>query len=337
MGLFVLSIVYTLYVASAFLLPIVLAILLTFLLRPVVGLLTRLWIPRPVGAGFVVLAVVGGIGYAGWQLAEPAIAWAERAPTSLRQVERKLRVLKEPMETVSRATEQVERLTTVQPGSQTRQVEIKPTGLRDSLLAGTWGLLGGALIVLTLCYFLLASGDFLLEKVVNILPRLQDKKLAVRLVREIEAQVSIYLVTTTLINAGVGVATGLAVWWLGLPNPVLWGVVTWLLNYIPYLGALVNAAFLAVAGLLTFDSVTTALLPAGAFLVINLVESNVITPVVLGRRLELNPVMVFVGLTFWWWIWGIPGGLLAVPILGTTKLVCDRVPALAPVATLLGR
>jgi predicted PurR-regulated permease PerM len=336
-GLFALAIVYTLYVASGFLLPIVLALLLSFLLRPLVAALARVWVPAPLGAALVLLTVVGGIGYAVWQLAEPAIAWAERAPTSLREVDRKLRVLKRPMETVSRATEQVEKLTTVTPNTQARQVEIKPTRLRDTLWAGTWGFLGSTLLVLTLCYFFLASGDFLLEKVVNLLPRLRDKKVAVRIVREVEAQVSLYLMTTTAINAGVGLATGLAVWWLGLPNPVLWGVVTWVLNYIPYLGALINAGLLAVAGLLTFDTLTPALLPAGAFVVINLLESNVVTPIVLGRRLELNPVMVFLGLTFWWWIWGIPGGLLAVPILGTTKLVCDRIPPLAPVATLLGR
>jgi predicted PurR-regulated permease PerM len=135
----------------------------------------------------------------------------------------------------------------------------------------------------------------------------------------------------------VGLATGLAVWALGLPNPVLWGVVSWLLNYIPYLGALVNIGLLAVAGLLTFDALPWALLPAAAFLVINLLESNVVTPFVLGRRLELNPVMVFLGLTFWWWIWGIPGSLLAVPLLGIAKLVCDRIPRLSAVAALLGR
>ncbi|HEX5041741.1 MAG TPA: AI-2E family transporter, partial [Candidatus Polarisedimenticolaceae bacterium] len=272
-----------------------------------------------------------------WQLAEPAMGWAERAPSSLRDIERKLKVLKAPMQTVSRATEQVEKLTAVEPTPSARQVEIKPTGLRDTLWEGTWGFLGATSIMLTLCYFLLASGDFFVEKAVDVLPRLQDKKLAVRLIREVESQVSVYLLTTTLINVGVGVATGLAVWWLGLPNPVLWGVVSWLLNYVPYLGALANIGLLAAAGLLTFDRLTPALLPAGAFLVINLLESNVITPFVLGKRLELNPVMVFLGLTFWWWIWGIPGGLLAVPILGSAKLICDRIPRLSAVAALLGR
>jgi predicted PurR-regulated permease PerM len=336
-GLFALAIVYTLYVASAFLLPVVLAVLLHFLLRPLVKAMARVWIPPALGAAVVLLGAVGLLGYTGWQLAEPAVGWVQRAPSSLRDIERKLRVVKEPMRTVSRATEQMEKLTTVEPGSTARQVEIKPTGLRDTLWEGTWGFLGAASIMLTLCYFLLASGDFLAEKAVNVLPRLKDKKLAVRIVREVESQVSIYLVTTTLINAGVGLATGLAVWWLGLPNPVLWGVVTWLLNYIPYLGALVNVGLLAVAGLLTFDKVGPALLPAAVFLGINLLESNVVTPFVLGRRLELNPVMVFLGLTFWWWIWGIPGALLAVPILGTAKLVCDRVPRLAAFSNLLGR
>ena len=336
-GLFALAIVYTLYVASAFLLPVVLAVLLTFLLRPLVAALARVWVPPALGAALVVFGTVGVLGYTVWQLAGPAVEWAQRAPSSLRDVERKLRILKAPMQTVSRATEQVEKLTTVEPNATTRQVEIKPTGLRDTLWEGTWGFLGAMSIMLTLCYFLLASGDFLLEKTVNVLPRLQDKKLAVRLIREVEAQVSVYLVTTTLINAGVGLATGLAVWALGLPNPVLWGVVSWLLNYIPYLGALVNIGLLAVAGLLTFDALTPALLPAAAFLGINLVESNVVTPVVLGKRLELNPVMLFLGLTFWWWIWGIPGSLLAVPILGSAKLVCDRIPRLSAVAALLGR
>ena len=336
-GLFVLAVVYTLYLASAFLLPVVLAVLLTFLLRPLVAALAKVWIPPALGAGIVVLGTVGILGYGTWQLAEPAVEWVQRAPSTFRDLERKLRVLKAPMQSVSKATEQVEKLTTVDPNAPARQVEIKPTGLRDTLWEGTLGFLGATSIMLTLCYFLLASGDFLLEKTVNVLPRLQDKKLAVRLIREVEAQVSVYLVTTTLINAGVGLATGLAVWGLGLPNPVLWGVVSWLLNYIPYLGALANIALLAVAGLVTFEPLPHALAPAAAFLIINLLESNVVTPFVLGKRMELNPVMVFLGLTFWWWIWGIPGSLLAVPILGSAKLVCDRVPRLSGVAALLGR
>jgi predicted PurR-regulated permease PerM len=315
----------------------VLALLLTFLLKPLVSALKRLRIRPPLGAAIVMAAVVGGIGYGAWELAGPALAWMERAPTSLREVDRKLRVLKRPIEKVSKATEQVDRITSVPRADAARQVEIKPAGLRESLAQGAWALLGGAVIVLTLGYFLLASEDFFLEKVVNVLPTLEDKKLAVRIAREIESQVSAYLVTTTLINLGVGVATGLAVWGLGLPNPVLWGVVTWLLNYVPYLGALVNVGLLAVAGLLSFDGVARGLMPAAAFLAINLVEANVVTPSLIGRRLELNPVVVFLGLTFWWWIWGIPGGLLAVPMLATLKLFCDHVTPLAPVGTFLGR
>ena len=336
-GLFILAVLYTLYLARPFLLPVVLALLLTFLLRPLVRGLARLRIPEALGAALVMLAVLGTAGYGVYRLSSPAIDWMERAPRTFRSVAAKLEALKEPMEDVTRATQEVEKMTTVAEPTNVRTVELKEASLRDVLFAGTWGFLAGAVIVFTLGYFLLASGDLFLLKLVRVLPSLANRKKAVRIARDIERQVSTYLVTTTVINAFVGLAAGLAFWALDVPNPVLWAVVAGALNFVPYLGALLTVAILGFVGFLTFETPGQALLPAAAFFAINAVEANLLTPWVLGRRLELNPVMIFLGLTFWWWVWGIPGALLAVPMLGTFKLFCDHVEPLEGVGKFLER
>jgi len=188
----------------------------------------------------------------------------------------------------------------------------------------------------TLLYFLLAAGDLFLRKLIKVLPSLSDKKRAVEIARQIESDISAYLTTVTAIN----VVLGLAVWGImaliGIPNPLLWGVLAMVTNYIPYLGAVVMLAILAMVGFLTFDDVGQALLAPGAFVGLNILESYILTPVVLGRRLTLNPVVIVLGLTFWGWLWGIAGALLAVPIMVVFKIFCDHSEPLAPIGEFLG-
>jgi predicted PurR-regulated permease PerM len=180
-----------------------------------------------------------------------------------------------------------------------------------------------------LVLFLLASGDMLYEKIIRVLPTLSDKKRALRIVHDIEASISRYLLTVTLINVGLGVVIGLVMWALGMPSPAVWAVASVVLNFLPYIGAVVGVGVTAVVAFVHFDGLTAALLPPLAYLACTIVEGNVVTPLVLGRRLELNTVALFVGVAFWGFVWGIVGVFLAVPLLVVLKVFCDHFPGLS--------
>jgi predicted PurR-regulated permease PerM len=335
-GLFVLAVLYTLHLAQAFVLPIVLAILLDFMLSPVVRALKKRRIPEPLGAGIVMLGLVGGLVVGGWYLAGPAADWIARAPESAAAVHRKLQTMRGSVEQVTQAAEQVEKATQVTGADAARQVEIRGPSLSKQLFGGTASLLSAATVVLFLTYFLLAVGDLFLQKLVAVLPQFKDKKTAVSIARETEAQISVYLFTSTLINIGVGVVTAVAMWLVGMPNAALWGVVAAVLNFVPYVGAVVNMAVLALAAFVTFDTVSRALLVPAVFFGINLIEGNLVTPMILGRRMRLNTVALFIGFVFWWYIWGVPGAILAVPMMAALKIVCDHIESLTPIGEFLG-
>jgi predicted PurR-regulated permease PerM len=305
------------------------------MLSPAVRWLKRLRISEPVGAGLLVASLLGVVSVSAYRLSGPAAEWVARAPESIDRVRHRLEALRKPVERMTQAAQQVERATDVAP-DRTPEVEIKGPSLVSQLFGGTTAFLNGAMVVVFLTYFLLAAGDLFLQKLVTVLPQFQDKKKAVQIARETEAQISVYLFTTVLINAGVGIVTGLVLYLLGMPNPVLWGVVAGVLNFVPYIGALVNTVVLALAALLTFDTVGRALLIPAAFLALNLIESNLVTPMILGRRMRLNTVAVFVGLIFWWYLWGIVGAIIAVPVMAALKIVCDHVESLAPFGEFLG-
>jgi predicted PurR-regulated permease PerM len=335
-GLFALAVLYTLHLAQDFFLPIVLAILLDFLLSPVVRAMRKLRIPEPVGAGIVVLGVLLVLGAGAWYLTGPASDWLERAPESMTTVQQKLEALRRPVERVTEAAQKVEEATAVGEG-ETQQVEIKGPSLSRQLFGGTAALLSAATVVIFLTYFLLAVGDLFLQKLVTVLPQFQDKKKAVAIARETEAQISTYLLTATVVNLGVGVVTAVVLALLGMPNPVLWGVVAAVLNFVPYVGAVVNMVILGLAALLAFESTGQALMVPAVFFGINLIEGNLVTPMILGNRMQLNTVALFIGLIFWWFLWGVPGAIMAVPIMAAIKIVCDHIESLAPIGEFLGK
>jgi predicted PurR-regulated permease PerM len=194
----------------------------------------------------------------------------------------------------------------------------------------------GVAVTVILLFFLLASGDLFLRKLIRVLPRLEDKRRAVEIARQVERDISAYLSTVTMINLGLGaaVAAGFAI--LRVPNPLLWGAMVTLFNFVPYLGPAVSYAIFVMVGLVTFETVPHILAPVLTFLVLNVIEAYLVTPLVLGRRLTLNPVVLFVGLTFWGWMWGIAGAILAVPIMAVLKIFCDHIEPLAPIGEFLG-
>jgi predicted PurR-regulated permease PerM len=324
-----------LYVGRGFLLPVVTAILLRLILAPVVRTLKAHGIPEPLGAGLLLLGLLGTGVYGAYRLSEPAITWFDTAPEMLRRVETKLRTIRKPVEQVTQAADKVESLATGSAGDKVPSVTIRPTRLRDRLFSHTSGVLTAAGMTVALLFFLLASGDMFLRKIVHLLPSLADKKTAVEVARRIESDISRYLLSVTLINAGLGVTVGLALALIGMPNPVLWGTMVGVLNFVPYVGPLTSQVVLALVGVMTYDSLGRALLAPGIYLAIDVIASNLVTPAVLGKRLELNPVVIFLAVTFWTWLWGVAGGLLAVPMLATLKILCDAFEPLAPLAELL--
>jgi len=332
-GLFVLGIFYTMYFMRAVLLPLVLALLLSYLLVPVVRVLAKIRIPPFLGAAIVLLALVGGIVYGISRLSEPASGWIEKAPYSLQQLKQKLLPLKKPMEKVAQATGEIDKLTEPEAPqvAKPQEVVVKKGALAEIFTQGP-EFVASAVVMFILLYFLLAYDGVFLTKIIRIMPRLDDKKRALSIMREIAAQISRYLMTITAINIGLGVAVGTTVHFLGLRNPIMWGVMVAMLNFIPYLGALTGIVCMTLGAVLSFDSLGYALIIPASYMVIAILEGNFITPMVLGRSLTLNPVIILIALAFWGWMWGISGMILAVPILATFKIFCDHIEPMAPVA-----
>ncbi|MBA2586420.1 MAG: AI-2E family transporter [Chthoniobacterales bacterium] len=334
-GLFVLAVFYTMYFMRSILLPIVLALLLSYLLRPVVRALARVRIPPSISAALILLSSVAVIGYAISFLATPAASWLEKAPYSLQQLQKKLLPLQRPMEKVAQASGEMEKLTAPSNLQAKTAVEVKQHPLTDALYVRGPEVAMSLVAMLILLYFLLAYDGVFLPKVIKLIPRLADKKRAVAIAHDIESHVSRYLFTITVINICLGIAVGTAVGFLGLKNPVMWGAMVALLNFVPYLGALTGIACMTLGAVLSYDSFAYALLFPATYLGIAMLEGNFITPWVMGKSLTLNPVLILLSITFWGWMWGIPGVILAVPILAAFKIFCTYINQMEPVAEFL--
>lgn len=335
-GLFLLACLYTLRAAREFLLPLVIGVMLYFLLVPLVRALKRARVPEAGGAAVVVLGLLLVVGLGGYALSWPASTWMARAPDSMRLVEQRLAPVLRGVEELSRTARKVEEITAGAGGGAAREVEVKEPGIGATFLGGMQSFLGGTAIVVTLLYFLLASGDSVLRKIVHASPRLADRQRAVDIVREMEEQISAYLLVTTLLNAAFGVVVAGALWLMGMPNPVLWGVVAAVTNFIPYLGSVICTVVIGLAALLAFEDVWWALLVPAVYFLLNTLEGYVVHPLVMGRRFTLDPALLFVGLLFWWFVWGTVGALLAVPMMVAFKIFCERVERLHPIAAFLG-
>ena len=191
--------------------------------------------------------------------------------------------------------------------------------------------------MLVLLFYLLSAGDRGLGKLVKLMPTFEGKKRTVELSRAIEKSISDYLFTTTLINAGLGIIIGVGMWSIGMPNPILWGVMAMLLNYFPFVGAIIGGGIVFLAGVVSFDSIVYAAWAPAIYLGVNLVEANLITPVLLGRSVSLHPVWLMIFFVIVSWVWGLGGALIAVPVLAVIKISCDHIEPLMPVGEFLGR
>ena len=331
----VLLVFCVLYFAASLLVPIAAAVLLSMMLAPPVQLLEKLRLPRPFASALVVLSLMASLGAGIFALAGPAKTWIETAPQTLHRLQEKLHGVTKPFDDIKKATDQLAEQTRAVDAKGPQEVRVVRPALLDTVLLGSPQVIGSVLSVSILLFFLLASGDVFLRKLVTVIPTFRDKKRAVDITRQIENDISFYLLNFTLVNVGLGVALAIATALLGLPNPLLWGAIVAVLNFVPYIGAIASMAILAIAGLQTFDSLAIALAAPAILLVLVGIAAEVVTPMVLGRGLQLNPVAIFIAIMLWGWLWGIVGVLLAVPLLVSFKIICERVEPLHGVAEFL--
>ncbi|HEU4700577.1 MAG TPA: AI-2E family transporter [Gemmatimonadales bacterium] len=330
-----------LWVARALLVPVALALVLALLLRPVMRGLVRRHVPAPLAAALLVLLLFGGLGGAVFTAAGPVRAWAERLPATLQAAQGKLRRLRRPFEEMNRAAQRVERAAAGEreggraPAPATPAAPAGP-GVLARVFGTTAALVAGLVEVLLLLYFLLASGDLFLRRLVRALRQPHDKRIAVRVARDVEAMISRYLLATLLINLGQGACVALTMLLLGMPQPLVWGGLTVVLEFVPYLGGALMIILLAVVAVATFDAPGRILLAPGLYLLITTLQNNFVSPLVYGRRLALHPIAVFLGVLAWYLLWGIAGAFLAVPILAALKAWADRTERFAVVGEFLG-
>jgi predicted PurR-regulated permease PerM len=321
------AVIVLLKFANAVLLPIIIAIILTFVLAPLVRSLRRYGVDEAVGAAVVVFGFVVGIGALATRLAEPAAEWGERIPRSLQQavdgfenMRRKVPALAPPQQTArARAASQP---TPDDPVKQ--KIATESVALTGALLVRIGGAALSTAATIILLYFFLASERWLIARTVEAIPRRRARVSLLGGVRAAQRDIAVFLGTQALINVGVGVCTGIAVGLIGLPNPTLWGSLAAVLGFIPYLGPLVTIVLLVLAGMLTFTTIPAILAPAAAFSVINVIESNFVSPWVIGRRLEISPLVVFLSVMLCGWIWGIAGAFIAVPLLVAIRSAARR-------------
>jgi predicted PurR-regulated permease PerM len=333
-GLFAFALLFSVYVAKEIILPVFAAFILKLLLQPAMRFLERWWVPRTLAALLLIVVVFGMIIGLGTAVSGPAAAWAAKLPEGIPRLQERLSFLKGPIESVRQFLEQADAY--AHWGSPpTTASDAQGGSLSQTLFAGTRNFATGLFTTVLLLFFLLISGDTFLRRLVEILPDFSDKRQAVDISKQIEEDISAYLVTITIMNGMVGIATGTVMWLTGLGDPVFWGAVAFLLNFLPILGPLLGIAIFLLAGLLTIDTLWLALLPAGLYLAIHLIEGETITPMLLAKRFTLNPVLIIMALVFWYWMWGTPGAVLAVPMLAITKIICDRIKPLAAIGHFL--
>lgn len=335
--LLIFALAYVLQASRDLVLPIVVALVIAIVLSPVAAALRRLHLPHVLAAAIVVLFFAGAVAAGVYALTDPAVNWMERAPQTMRDVQKKLRKVRLPMMQAQQAAKQVEELTNVDGQKPANEVTVKAPSLAQRILTSTQRGLVYLAETVVLVFFILAFGDAFVRKLVKIPARLRDKIHVVQILQEIKQEVSHYLFTVACINAGLGTATGIAMWLLGMPNPVLWGVMAATFNFVPYLGSAVTLTVLTVVAVITFDTLAHAMLVPAVFLVLATLEGQIVNPIIVGRRMSLSPLVIVIALMMGAWVWGVVGVLLAVPILVMVKIFFTHSAHLAPYGEVLGR
>lgn len=327
-ALFLYASVAALAYAKEFLVPIVLAFLLAMIFGPIRRYLDRRGLPSALSSFLIVLVLLIGFLMTLSALMVPVTGWIEKAPQIESKVSDTLGSLSHSLNGLFQANAKLEKL--LHSDSPTvQEVELKGNGIASSVAWLAPGMLTQFVFTLVLLLFLLASGDMFYEKLVHVMPTFADKRRAVRIARDIERKLSRYLLTITLINAGLGCAVALAMWLIGLPSAFVFGVVAFVFNFVPYLGPLAGICVVMAVGLVAFNSIGWPLAAGGAYLALATIEGQIVTPYLVGRRLQLNTVVVFIAVSFWAWLWSAIGMIVAVPLLVAMRTFCDHIPSLA--------
>jgi predicted PurR-regulated permease PerM len=327
-GLFLLALVAAVTLARVFLMPVMLAFLLSLTFSPVRRTLGRAGVPAWAVATMVTLALIAGLVAAAVGLTAPVRTYVEDAPRILREVEWKLRDVSSMIDKVADASREVERVT-AGADDERQRVAVAEPGALERAAWNTPYVIAQVVLTLALLFFLISSGDLFYEKLVKASPTFTDKRRAIRIAYDIERKISHYFLTIATINAGLGLSIGLALWLIGMPNPAVFGVMAFLFNFVPYVGAILGVVITFGIGLVTFDQAGTAALAAAVYLTLTTVEGQLVTPYAVGRSLRLNPVVVFVSVAFWGWAWSVIGMVIAVPMLIALRAFCEHIPALA--------
>ena len=332
-GLFAIAVLHTLDFAHAVLIPIVAAMLLGTVFSPVVERLQKHHVPTAIGAALLVVALVLAIGGVAAAIAQPLSEWLDYLPATVGSLGKTItHWLGDMRGRMGMAGTAAATSAAVTPG-----VTASGLSLTGHLVALLEKIVGGTLVALILLYFILSNPSLFTLKLVRVIPRLRDKVRAVEILRTVRAEVSTYFLTITLINIGLGVCTAVVTYALGMPSPLLWGVMATLFNFVPYLGPMCGLVVLTLAALRTFDAPGQIIAVPAAFFALVLLEGQVLNPFIVGRRLQCNPVVVFGSLALWGWVWGVAGLIVAVPILVVLKTFAHHIPSFAPLAEFLSR
>lgn len=336
-GIFIILATVALMQLQALLVPIAVAAMLTIFLHPAVQFLNgRLRLPLTASAGVVLAVLLGFILLAGVWLAPATLLWMEKLPDQLRNAELELRDLTRPVEEFRKTAERLESMAGLGGNNGTPTVVASDTNLAAVVLAHAQGFIVGAALCIGLLFFFLAFGDAFLRRIVQAIPRRSARFHALAVIDSVRRDVGRYMAIVTVINIGLGVATAITLWLLRVPNALLWGAMAALLNYVPYLGAVVGVVVVSMVALATYGDIAPALGVGACYYGLTVIEGTFVTPAVLGRRLQVSPIVVFVGLLFWGWVWGVAGAVLAVPLLVGMKIAADHVRSLRGLAIAIG-
>jgi predicted PurR-regulated permease PerM len=339
--------------SASVLIPVVLGVLISYALSPLVSTLVKYHVPRAVAAALALLLLLGGIGVGVYTLSGEAMAIVANVPEAAKRLRQRVvahqRENDALLSQVQKAATEIEKTAAVatKPAEDTsatraQRVEVVQPAFRASDYlwiggVGLFGFLGQSALIVFLVYFLLLTGDLYKRKLVKIAgPTLSKRRVTVQILDEINQQIEGYLRVQILTSTVVGIATGIALWWFGVENFAMWALLAGLFNSIPYLGPVIVTFGLGVVSFMQFDDLLKSAYVCGAAFTITSLEGFLLTPALMSRAAQMNPVAIFVGLLFWSWVWGVWGTVLAVPLLMAAKAICDRVEDLQPLGELLG-
>ncbi len=334
-GLFILALIAALYLASDILVPIVFAIFVKVLLSPIVRALGRRGIAPGISAAFLVCSIIAAVVVAVSTLSGPAEQWLQDAPRTVRELQDKIAIQDSQLSNIQELADEVEELTATDAPDQPPPVVVARPSVIENLVGGFPSLAATAGILIFLIYFLLASGDRFFRQMTKCGRTWSERRRIVSVARKIQIDISRYLATVTVINILLGVVVSLTMSSLGVPNAILWGAMVAMFNFAPYIGAMASLGILTIVGLMSFEEIGDALLVPGLFFVLTVLEGQLITPSILGRRMSLSPIVVFLAVIFWGWLWGILGALMAVPIVTSFAVLCEHTPRMKPLVDFL--